>query len=184
MECWSDELIERAAVRLADAGIAPGIAPGAAVASDLIMLLEHTRTCFGCRSRLHSLFDTEILSRARGRAPTVLPLRPVERPPAAAEFPAPSEWAEPYALAAQTPEVVVGVNPNARLTPVLTLTTGDDRFVVRIFPNTPGPGATAVLYPAQLGATLRIDGTSFSFTDQGTVLLPRFPAADVSLVLH
>ena len=63
---------------MADAGIAPGVAPGAAVAPDLVKLLQHARDCEDCRERLHVLFDAEILMRARGRSAVIMPLKVAE----------------------------------------------------------------------------------------------------------
>ena len=74
--------------------------------------------------------------------------------------------------------------PESRSTPILTLTTGDDRYFVRIFPNTPGPGATAVLYPPRHGASLRIGDATYPFDEEGATQLPRFPEAEISLVIR
>jgi hypothetical protein len=186
MKCWSQESIGQAAIWMADAGIAPGCAPGAAVTPDLVALIEHAQTCVRCRDLLRREFDAEILLRARGRNPVVLPLAPVD--PSRPVFPGSLEETPgrlgSYPLAAQTPGSGSHAEEGVRPTCVLTLTTSDGRFIVRIFPNEPGPGATAILYPTRLGATIEIDGMRYAFGEDGSAALPGFPGADISLVLH
>ncbi len=186
MECWSQGSLERAAIRMADAGIAPGCAPSAAVAADLVSLLAHAQTCTRCRGVLHILFDAEVLMRARGHRPIVLPLRLLDPTGASRGMDAetPPGWRESYPVAAQTPEIGRRIEDGTTPSRVLTLTTSDDRFLVRILPNNPGPGATAILYPARGGVTIEIDGKSFAFDETGTATLPGFPGADISLVLR
>ncbi len=124
--------------------------------------------------------------RARGRRPIVLPLRPVERTRSihGTDAETPPGWDESYPVAAQTPELGRRVEDGTTPSRVLTLTTSDDRFLVRILPNNPGPGATAILYPARGEVTIEIDGKSFAFDENGTAALPGFPGADISLVLR
>lgn len=183
MRCWSDGSIERAAFLMADAGIAPGCAPGAGVSADLVSLLEHADSCADCRKRLHMRFDAVILMRARQQG-TRIPLHIApHRAVGMIESVLADRWAETYPLAAQTSESGIPAGRRVKPTRVLTLTTGDDRFLVRVFANDVDPGATAVLFPVSRGVTLDIGGATYAFDESGCASLPGFPGGEISLIL-
>lgn len=184
MRCWSDDSIERAALLMAEAGIAPGCAPGAAVSPDLVSLLEHTIRCSDCRKRLHTRFDAVILMRERQRGSTRVPLHIAPyRSTGLSRYAVNADGAESYSLAAQTPGSGAPWERGVEPTRVLTLTTGDDHYLVRIFANDADSGATAILFPVRRGVALEFQGTKFSFDENGCASLPGFPDGEISLIL-
>jgi hypothetical protein len=95
-----------------------------------------------------------------------------------------------YALAAATPGDGPPSEP-AWETRVLTLSSGDDRFLVRIFPNESGEGATAVLVnedaPVEGSGVrprpfLRVGGVEYAFDAQDVARLAAFPVEGIELV--
>jgi len=76
---------------------------------------------------------------------------------------------------------------------ILTLVTDDDRYLVRIHGDALGEGATAILVVSQelspagepaYVPVLRVDQAEFEFDATNMARPPRFPAAEVSLVLR
>jgi len=95
-----------------------------------------------------------------------------------------------YALAAATPGDEPPPEP-AWETRVLTLSSFDDRFLVRIFPNESGEGATAVLVNEEAPVEgsgvrprpfLRAGGVEYPFDVQDVARLAAFPVEGIELV--
>lgn len=193
MDCYSEESLELAATRLVKAVATPTTKPLGAVPQDLVPLLDHLRGCTRC-GELFGLFR-EIEERLSGRILELRPLRSrkAERTGDAASGPRPDQA---YALAASSSDVRKDGAPGQ--TRVLTLATTDERYLVRIFPNESGVGATAVLIqfhppenelepalaPRDSEIVLQVDGVDFRFDEQGIALLPGFPTGGVTLVLR
>jgi hypothetical protein len=210
MACWSEPEIEAAARRLCDAGVFLGAEASPAPASvpaDLVALLEHVAGCVRCRELLVLFQETErrtaeALSKMAEGADAPPPL--AERPGEVLEIPlvpATEAWGEiaagsegieeeplPYALAADTPGCE---REGEEEGPVLSLTSADGRYVVRIFPAASGAGATAVLLgppegegPAAGRISLRVGDEEIPFGEDGTLRLPEFPASPLALVVR
>jgi len=177
--------------------------------SNALHLLGHARDCFRCRDVLHLFAVVEEDFRRSLREDPLLPLDiPSMAPAAVAATPLriirlhplrPISSQRPaldvdelpeldYALAAATPGVEPPPEP-AWETRVLTLSSGDDRFLVRIFPNESGEGATAVLVNEEAPVEgsgvrprpfLRVGAVEYAF--DGTVArLPAFPVEGIEL---
>ncbi len=70
---------------------------------------------------------------------------------------------------------------------VITLTTEGGSFLVRLFPNDPEPGATAVLVASQGDPTriaLQIGKDEYPFGADGVAHIPDFPGPDVYLIVR
>jgi hypothetical protein len=203
MHCLRDEEIDEAAVLLLEAGVlidecfrslaikGRAVEPRV-VDPRLLGLLRHCRRCAACRERLLLLQRTERAlreERARHGAdrqePLVLSLVPIpgfRRPM--------GEEEGGFDMAAQTlgPEPDGSSRPNVA---VLTLVAEDDSFLVRIFPNEGGEGATAVLLsgqvaqipPERIRARIRVGGREYEFDGAGRAALPSFPASKIELLL-
>jgi hypothetical protein len=112
--------------------------------------------------------------------------------------------AEEYLVAADSPGVQPARIPGEGDSLVLTLATQDQRYVVRIFPNQDGSGATAVLLgadaapEAQVRGTeqgrvgreaagppvfLRVSGVDYPFDERGYAHLVGFPAEEIALIV-
>jgi hypothetical protein len=208
--CASVETVERAALLLVGAGVSPaefatavaGSDPGAlswlagAMDADVSSLAEHARTCVRCRDWLQLFMETEIrlreelLASERLSPPSggILPLRPARLRNEGRHSPGAIEDEPGYSLAADTGG---GSGTQPPQVPVLTLSTEDDRFVVRVFRNEGRAGATAVLLPVDPAQTevasnwtLRMGGVEYPFDGRGIAQLPAFPVQDVALVRH
>lgn len=218
MKCWSREELDAAAMRLVSSGrpwpsLWPTV-PDDAMPSDLVPLVTHARLCSLCGELLRLFLMTEerlhrgleASERERTRGGRVVLLWPIGSAQA-------SESASPgrlrggsYQLAADAPGDRAGA-PGQPPVRELTLSSDDNRLIVRIFPNDGGAGATAVLVgspeppdpseraqvsaaaePADAGSLprvlLRIDEEEYSFDERGIASLPGFPAAAVSIVLR
>ena len=197
--CWSEESIERAAIRLIGVGSPTGEAVDPTrpdTDRDFQQLLEHSDRCFRCRDLLQLFLDLHVSRReAEARSPArLLLLAPVAaaRPEASGsdlEEPAPA-----YLAAADTPGA--GGGPDQAIS-VLTLSSVDGRTIVRIFPTGEGRKAQAVLIreedeavdpetgrPAEPASyLLRIGSTEYRFDEGGHVSLPEFPAPPILLLI-
>jgi hypothetical protein len=200
MRCVSDRHLDAAAIRLLDAGILAGRALGAdlrvkeaALDRRTHGLLRHCRSCHTCRERLILLQETEIAVREKragshavaSGAPVILRLYPIVSGDTT------GEEGERFDMAAQTPDGS-GREEHVMNTAVLTLTTDDERFLVRIFPNEGGGGATAVLLPGEDGGPasepqerlrIRFAGRDYFFDKHHRAALPAFPASEIELLL-
>lgn len=103
---------------------------------------------------------------------------------------------DPRCRAEEPPEPALAA-ADATLRPaqarILTLVTDDDRYLVRILGDDPGEGATAFLVvsedgpgPGEAGLVpvLLVERTEFEFDASNMARLPRFPAAEASLILR
>ena len=111
--------------------------------------------------------------------------------------------AESYPIAADSNPLQPPPGGHPGGTPVLTLSSSDGRYLVRIFPNQTGGGATAVLMRESRTAGaeqeppgsnrrsdaeartvhLRVSGREYAFDANDYAFLPEFPAQDVELIL-
>ena len=167
MECWREESVEWAAIRIVDGDASPEIAA----------FLAHARSCVRCRELLALFRDGERMLRVELSVPKVLPLSPVR--PTRAEGSGRSLTPEEFELAAET--------SRPAQSSVLTLTTEDGSFLVRVFPQAPQGGATAVLVASAEGGAhvaLRIGDIDYPFDDKGISEIPNFPAPGISLVIR
>lgn len=197
--CPREEELDWAAVHLLRAGVSPeepGDLPPAL--ADFAPLRRHLDACARCREILGLLLETERTSQSEEVAGRILPLAPLVAAQGAtddADAPGLDE-AQEYPAAADSH----GARPageEAAASLVLTLTTQDQRYVVRIFPNQGGTGATAVLLgessrsgKPRLGSSLRKAGFSlrvgedeYWFDENGYAHLTAFPAGAIALIV-
>ncbi len=200
-KCLNERRLEAAAARLTDLGIRAEEALGAsqenrslpAIPQPLLMLLAHARECLRCREIMVLFQETAMAMRGEsgrgegnrgegGRGESVEILRLVS-PLSNGRHRGEDEPNREFDAAAQSPGGPNGVHLPAAAR-VLTLTTDDERFVVRIFANEGGEGATAILLgiDAPAGLALRIAGKDYSFDANGQAQLPAFPGEAVGLV--
>lgn len=184
-----ERTIERIAMALIELGFSEDWDREARVPVELAPSLEHLSDCAHCREILEILIETETAWRAAADSSArVIPLRPFR---SAAPAPATDEaWpgeAEEYLVAA------ADASTRPPQTRVLTLMTDDDRYLVRIFPNEEGEGATAILVSVQGEGdspggsprpSLRLAGIDYEFDGENIARLPRFPSSDLSLVVR
>lgn len=209
MKCPRETALDRAAIRLQRAGAEPGAtAPLPEGIRDLEPLLRHAAVCTRCREILGLLYGTEAARMQGVREPRILPLFPFTGGMGSSrgerrDFEVVDDF-EPYLVAAETAGLAPPDGSEDGTSLVLTLATQDDRFVVRIFPNQDGPGATAVLLTADsassepgvtptdgaahkgeaaLGVRLRVAGVEYSFNEKGYARLAEFPVEEVALLL-
>ncbi len=209
MNCPSERALDRAAAEMLDRGIEPGASRSA--------IGRHARECVRCGEILALLLDAERTHRVRleqaveagtgsfpiGGAPEtgrqILPLRPVAagRRAFAGEEVAGAADDPGYAVAADTPDAR-GAEQRLQASRVLTLTTENNQFLVRIFPDESGEGAYAVLLPSQTPGTgtqhqpgrsvprvfLRVGDIDSPFDERGTARLAAFPSEPVSVILR
>jgi hypothetical protein len=187
----------------------PGRGPG--LDSQALRLLGHARACFRCRDVLHLFAVVEVEFRESleespslpseaadvaaagypGASVRVIALHPQRHRSRRSPAPEAEELPEAaYAWAAATP----GDEAPPELaweTQVLTLSSGDGCFLVRIFPNESGEGASAVLVHEGVSREestvhprpfLRIGGVEYAFDAQDVARLPAFPAETIELV--
>ncbi len=172
MDCWSEEAIEREARKMSR-GDRPQDAE----------FLDHARSCVRC-GELLLLFqnaergmELELSALPSVPGAHVLRLRPARSGVAGRKLDAlkPVE----FDLAADT--------RRAEQKRVITLTTEGGSFLVRLFPNDPEPGATAVLVASQgdpTRITLPIGKDEFPFGADGIARIPDFPGPDVYLIVR
>ncbi len=159
MKCFNERSLDRAALRLADAGFPPGIDPewfdSPALPGGLRPVLAHAAGCLRCRELLELFHETEVrareavAARVEAGAPgaRIIPLEPLRARSrrGGAAFDPGSIDRVPFPLAADAPgsggedaRAIEGIT-------VLTLGSPDGRILVRIFPDESGRGATAIL---------------------------------------
>jgi hypothetical protein len=171
MECWKEEAIEWAAIRVVDGERSP----------EIDRLIAHARECVRC-GELLALFEG--MERGIRRDLPVARILPLVRLHAGDRRPSPAgdlEFASTpsaYDLAAETAKPAQTMD--------VTLSTEDGSLYVRIFPIAGGKGAHAVLLSpadAQDSVSLRIGGVAYPFDDSGIVEIPEFPTTDIQLIV-
>jgi hypothetical protein len=196
MNCWNEQTLQWAVRRLLESQADPrGVLEGqtslgedsAKAVQDVV---RHLTDCACCRQLARDLLDFELASRKGESTRMVLALEEIR--PLTQSVSREEEQDEPeYAVAADA-------GPSREELPLdghtaISLSTKDGRFLVRIFRDEKGGGATAVLLrneavpavgnvPAP-GVSLVIDGTDYPFDSAGIVQLPTFPAAPPCLVV-
>lgn len=168
MDCWNEEAIEWAAIRIVAGHCSPEIDALAAHAldcvrcGDLLALFEGTE-----RGIQRDLPVPRVLPLVKVQALASRPTRPIDSPAIPAEFDVAAETARPSRIAD------------------ITLSTEDGGCIVRIFPKPGGEGARAVLVSAQdrpARMSLMIDDLEYPFDETGIADIPRFPASGIRLV--
>ncbi len=184
-----EQTIERVAMALIELGFSMESDAEPRVPLSLAPSLEHIWRCAHCRETLEILIETERAWRRseKSSGKVLLPLRPLRvGPPARGDDPAPAEDADEFLVAA------ADASTRPAQTRVLTLVTEDDRFLVRIFPDEEGGGATAILVSlpesdadaaGAIRPILRLEGTDYGFDESRTVRLPHFPTSEIALFL-
>lgn len=187
MRCPGEVQLDHSAIQLVDLGLtrpeqwaACLERGGPPLPADLLALLAHASQCVRCRELLDLFADTEVRHRASLAGPRIVmlrPLRPDRRPSPSGEREA------EFQLAAQTPH---GSEEGGSIegTRVLTMASGDHRYIVRIFPNEGGAGATAVLVGSERGLVLRLSGVEYAFDENGMAQLPSFPGSEIELLVR
>jgi hypothetical protein len=218
MRCFDERSIDSAAICLADLGFSGDITSilsrDVAIPFAFAPIVAHAGRCFRCAELLELFLETELLSRQPARclaadsaqgpayeSEMVLPLRRARSTTGTLDPPEDAREREDYDLAADSappvdPEDVLGN------TWVLTLSTDDGRYVVRVFPQEGGRGAVAVLIraadpesPAEQSGDgdaggggsclfLRIGNRDLPFDEKGMLTLPEFPAKDIALIIR
>lgn len=230
MNCWREQDLDSAAIRLLDAGvkISPffdrtpwlDLAAGSGLELDLPPLLQHAARCVRCWEILVDLQETEAAHReilAARSTPRLEPptpgrvfrlIRMPSRSPRSPRVPASPTWdreAEEFAVAAQSADSSQPTEHQIAAASVLNLTSEDSRYVVRIFPNRSGTGATALLLPTEVPAgpdsdagapprpdgdapgpriVLRVQSVDYPFDEHRYAHLPTFPVYDVTLIIR
>ncbi len=200
MNCWSDQTLQWAVRRLLemDADAQAVLSGGEALLEDapasLKEALAHIRSCPSCALTARDLLETELELHAMEGVEQIIALvqAPSWSPSAKAESAEEPEFSE-YAVAADSRGLDQRISLDGH--GAISLSTRDGRYLVRIFRNKEGEGATAVLLqthePDDAGQgqsgqqiSLSIDGEDYTFDTDGTARLPAFPAKPPSLVLR
>ncbi len=200
MTCWSDQTLHWAARQLMASGTdARAVLQGEAPLppdrpSSLAEILEHIRRCPSCSVTAVELLETELELLAMEDAEQVIGLIAT---PAWSPQLQPDEVNDPelleYAVAADSPGGGERISLDGH--GAISLASRDGRYLVRIFRNAEGEGATAILLRTQEpddpeegqaspGISLSLDGRDYGFDAEGTVKLPAFPASPPSLILR
>jgi len=225
-QCPREEVLDAAAMRLHLAGIDPSAVARLPVQLlELEQLLMHTRGCTRCRELLQLLYDAERLRVAgaadesfagtgnnvrgsTGRVLPLLPLGPIGTEAGTASDPIDAQPdLESFPAAADSPGAHLPTGSADAGSMVLTLATADQSYIVRIFANQGGPGATAILVGTDAESSvpesgvssdrasapqrsaspprvlLRVSGVQYDFGPDGVVRLPEFPLTQISLIL-
>lgn len=200
MNCWTDQTLHWAVRRLLDTDAdAQAVLSGEEYLPEdcptlLSDTIDHVRICPSCALTARELLDTELELLAMEEVEQIIALvvTPAWSPQVQAS---PEEDHDPveYAVAADSPGGGERISLDGHS--AISLASKDGRYLVRIFRNEEGEGATAVLLRTQepddgedneadSGISLSLDGKDYRFDAEGTVKLPAFPATPPSLVLR